>query len=102
MLLKEQKLQKREVEIIRKTETSEGQTIKHWVLTRYLFMIDVAMYEIEHTVYSPSFFEKCLNCCCSAYSCKWLLLPFKKRRYGVQEEQKVVKDLIPKTDKHRL
>ena len=104
-------VQKREVEIIRKTETSEGQTIEHWVLTRYLIMIDVAMYEIEHSkyphmiegatpVYSPSPFEKCLNCCCTAYSCKWMYSLLKKPQHCLQE-QKVVKDLIPKTESIR-
>ena len=104
--------QKQEVERIRKTETSEGQTIERWVETRYLFMIDIAIKEIEYTkyphmiegatpVYSPSPFEKCLDCCCAAYSCKWLLSPLKKRQNDIQEKQKEEKDLIPKTESIR-
>ena len=105
-------MQKQQIEVVKKTETSEGQIMECWVQKRYLLMVDVAIMEIEHTkypqmiegatpVYSPSPFEKCLNCCCTAYSCKWLLSPLKKRQHGVQEEQKEEKDLIPKTESIR-
>ena len=104
--------QKQEVEIVKKTETSEGQIMERWVQTRYLIMIDVAIKEIEHTKYphmiegatpeyNPSLFEKCLDCCCTAYSCKWVLSPFKKRQYNEQDQEKEEKDLIPKTESIR-
>ena len=105
-------MQKQEFEVRKKTETSEGQIIERWILTRYQFMIDIAIMEIEHTkyqhmiegdtpVYSPSAFEKCLDFCCSAYSCKWLSSPFKKHQQNQQDKQKEEKDLIPKTESIR-
>ena len=102
--------QRQEVEIITKTETSEGETIEHLFLIR--LMVGVAIFEMEHTkyphmiegvtpVYSPSLFEKCLDCCCTAYSCKWLCYPFKKHQQNQQDKKEEDKDLIPKTESIR-
>ena len=104
--------QKQQIELVKKTETSEGPIIERWVKTRIQSMVNIAIWEIEHPkyppmiegdtpVYSPSPFEKCLNCCCSAYSCKWLSSPFKNRQQKQQDKQEEEKDLIPKTESIR-
>ena len=68
------KSEQRYVQSLRIEQAEDG-TVRfiheQWILRTYDKIIDTLVYEAEQEtpIYQPSCFDKCITCCCQAYSC---------------------------------